>query len=317
MEANKIILNGKTILDLSQDTAEEADVLPGKTFHKADGTQAVGTYVPPVQALEVTENGTYEVPEGVVGYTPVTVNVQGSGGGGGLDGIIDGTVTEIVSDVEETIELELFAYCPNLIRVEFTRLKSLNSYICKRSRTEEIYLPSVHTIESGALSDCGQLVTIYSPLVTTLGADALRGCYALKSVDFPLLTTLHQDDAFYQCYKLEEVNLPLVESLGTNSNFSYCTALTKLKLPSLIELNGYVNNCTKLEAFILPQNSVVPITYSNPSIVFWNSKIHKKTGGYIYVPTALVDSYKSETNWSMYADRIRAIEDYPEICGTA
>ena len=37
--------------------------------------------------------------------------------------------------------------------------------------------------------------------------------------------------------------------------------------------------------------------------------------GYIYVPAALVDSYKSATNWSVFADQIRAIEDYPDICG--
>jgi hypothetical protein len=37
--------------------------------------------------------------------------------------------------------------------------------------------------------------------------------------------------------------------------------------------------------------------------------------GYIYVPRALVDSYKADTNWSTYASQIRAIEDYPEIPG--
>ena len=37
--------------------------------------------------------------------------------------------------------------------------------------------------------------------------------------------------------------------------------------------------------------------------------------GYVYVPRALVDSYKAATNWSTYATQIRAIEDYPDICG--
>ena len=37
--------------------------------------------------------------------------------------------------------------------------------------------------------------------------------------------------------------------------------------------------------------------------------------GYVYVPSALVNSYKSATNWSTYADQIRAIEDYPDITG--
>lgn len=37
--------------------------------------------------------------------------------------------------------------------------------------------------------------------------------------------------------------------------------------------------------------------------------------GYIYVPSILVDEYKVATNWSTYADQIRAIEDYPAITG--
>jgi hypothetical protein len=37
--------------------------------------------------------------------------------------------------------------------------------------------------------------------------------------------------------------------------------------------------------------------------------------GYIYVPAALIEDYKAATNWSLYADQFRAIEDYPEITG--
>ena len=43
MSTNKFILNGEVKIDLSQDTVTEDDVTKGKTFHKADGSQAVGT----------------------------------------------------------------------------------------------------------------------------------------------------------------------------------------------------------------------------------------------------------------------------------
>ena len=32
--------------------------------------------------------------------------------------------------------------------------------------------------------------------------------------------------------------------------------------------------------------------------------------GYIYVPRALVDTYKAATNWSAYAAQFRALEEY-------
>jgi hypothetical protein len=45
-----------------------------------------------------------------------------------------------------------------------------------------------------------------------------------------------------------------------------------------------------------------------------NTPIGKGTG-YVYVPSALIETYKTATNWSTFAAQFRAIEDYPEICG--
>ena len=44
MPINKVILNGKTIVDLTTSTVTEKDVLAGKMFHKADGTCCCGDY---------------------------------------------------------------------------------------------------------------------------------------------------------------------------------------------------------------------------------------------------------------------------------
>ena len=41
---NKVIYNGKTLIDLSGDTVDENTVLEGYTGHKADGTPFVGTF---------------------------------------------------------------------------------------------------------------------------------------------------------------------------------------------------------------------------------------------------------------------------------
>jgi hypothetical protein len=45
MVANKIELNGETILDLSQDTVTENDVALGVTFHLPSGEQGVGRMI--------------------------------------------------------------------------------------------------------------------------------------------------------------------------------------------------------------------------------------------------------------------------------
>ena len=69
MKANKVVLNGELLIDLSQDTAVESDVAVGKTFHKADGSLAVGTHqcsggsggITPSGTLTITANGEYNV----------------------------------------------------------------------------------------------------------------------------------------------------------------------------------------------------------------------------------------------------------------
>lgn len=43
MSANKVILNGDVLIDLTEDTTVESDVRQAKTFHKANGEPAVGT----------------------------------------------------------------------------------------------------------------------------------------------------------------------------------------------------------------------------------------------------------------------------------
>ena len=53
-------------------------------FAGAIGTIPTGGADPVIQPLSVTANGTYTAPEGVDGYSPVTVNVPSSGGGGSL-----------------------------------------------------------------------------------------------------------------------------------------------------------------------------------------------------------------------------------------
>ena len=52
------------------------------------------------------------------------------------------------------------------------------------------------------------------------------------------------------------------------------------------------------------------MTSTNP---FGGSTPLAKGTGYIYVPRALLNDYKTAENWSTYAAQIRAIEDYPEL----
>lgn len=71
------------------------------------------------------------------------------------------------------------------------------------------------------------------------------------------------------------------------------------------------HGCSALTALILRGERVIALAAIS---VFTNTPIASGTG-YVYVPFALLEHYKAATNWTTYADKIRAIEDYPDVCG--
>lgn len=82
-----------SFVEISDTTAQAADVASGKYFYTAAGVKTEGTASGgggvDVEALSVTQNGTYTAPSGKA-YSPVTVNVSG---GGGASNVVTGTFT--------------------------------------------------------------------------------------------------------------------------------------------------------------------------------------------------------------------------------
>lgn len=180
--------------------------------------------------------------------------------------------------------------------------------------------------------------------VTSIRQFALRGATALISINLPKATSI-ATNAFYGCTKLTSVNLPLVKSIAENA-FNGCSILPSIVLPSLTSGDSYMlrycyqlktidlpvlqkivanmfGDCRRLTAVILRSPTMCTLAATSG---FYNcyhfhgtqNSTYNPNGdkdGYIYVPSALVDSYKAATNWSTFATQFRAIEDYPEITG--
>lgn len=112
--------------------------------------------------------------------------------------------------------------------------------------------------------------------------------------------------AFAYCNSLTKVELPAVTNAGQYGLY-YCSKLEWVDFGTYVTFGKQVmNSCGKLNTLILRGNEMTPASNS----MLNNSGI---TSGYIYVPAALVDSYKAASGWSTYANQIRAIEDYPEV----
>lgn len=240
-----------------------------------------------------------------------------------------------------TVANHCFYSSKNLISVSLPKCTEMtvgNTFnYCNQLKTVDI--PLITKLGSQAFANCFSLVNIELLKVTAIGVECFNGCSGLESVnlpqlktagnkafihcrklvniDLPNLTTIGEE-CFNSCSVLESVNLPLLRSLRAQE-FNNCKALKKIDLPSVTTLSskysfgnyGPFSGCSALETVILRNNSVVTLQYSK---IFADTLIASGTG-YVYVPASLVDSYKTATNWVTIADQIRAIEDYPNICG--
>lgn len=211
------------------------------------------------------------------------------------------TIQKVNAPMVELLGMSVFEGCTALTSVEMPALK-------------ETY--------ASAFNGCTALTSIDLPSLEKTGFYFFQGCVNLTSVNLPALIEVNPY-TFDGCSSLKEITLPSVTNVAGRA-FKGCTALEKVDFPSITNF-GYTgsasaqayifNGCTALTAVIIRTNQVCSVT-CNFANLFINSGI-TSNAGYIYVPAALVDSYKADATWSGYAHKIRAIEDYPDICGTA
>ena len=176
------------------------------------------------------------------------------------------------------------------------------------------FMNTVDSVGDVALVDSiidRSITEIHDNYATSIGFDAFGSCSKLTTADFQAATSIGPY-AFQNCIALTAVNFPAATSIG-NSAFRSCSELTTADFQAATSIENYAfHYCFKLTTLILRSETMA--TLSSTSAL--NTTTINSGTGYIYVPAALVDSYKAASNWSTYANQFRAIEDYPDVCGT-
>ena len=107
---------------------------------------------------------------------------------------------------------------------------------------------------------------------------------------------------------ITRINNSRVTSIGMNA-FRNCATLTTAVFSETTSIGSTAFcDCIKLKTVVLSVNGGVSL--SSPS-AFGNTPIARGTG-YIYVPDDLVESYKTATNWTVYAEQIKGLSQLPE-----
>lgn len=186
MLANKITLNDKVLIDLTEDTAVEADVLEGKTFHKADGSIAVGT--------------------------------AKLGGSGNADLLYDNDKakeqTEINLPNVETLLMNAFYNRNDIYATSIVAPKLKNIGIMAFASCTNLALTALPENMSGYIANqafqyCTNLKITHIPAgVTELRGYCFQGCTGLTSITFKGKPTSIAYNAFRDCTNLKEIKVP-------------------------------------------------------------------------------------------------------------
>lgn len=241
---------------------------------------------------KVTVNVDVPVPEGYIipsGTKEITINgthdvteyssvdVNVPSSGGGDDSEAEKFAKLIGDDIED---------------FESDRITSVSQYaFAYKSNLKNVSLPNLKSSNTRVFSNCDSLVSLSIPNMSGYTYQYMCAyCGALKTIDVRQASYV-SSYSFYSCSNLTTLEFNRVGTIATNA----------------------FNGCTKLATLILRSTSVVTLSGTS---AFTGTKI-AGTGGYIYVPSSLIEDYKAASNWSTYASKFRAIEDYPDITGGA
>ena len=115
------------------------------------------------------------------------------------------------------------------------------------------------------------------------------------------------ENAFYGCKSLTTVESPSTLEVG-DAAFYGCTELVMVDLANAIRFSSVATlyNDQKFKALILRSETMVELMTGqyNTNNLFQN--LNKARA---YVPSSLVDSYKSDANWSKWASCVLVLED--------
>lgn len=209
-----------------------------------------------------------------------------------------------LSQVEGTIGDKAFYCCYNLTNLTLLKATDIGDkafYSC--DKIKKIYCPELTNFSTYAFSSLDSLEEVDMPKLTSAGSYGFEYCSKLKKVNFPSLTYLNTYFLAY-CDSIEEIYLPKVtytneRALHQNIN------LKKVIFDNIRSFGaGALSRCSSLEQIII-RTDYDNISYRNENND--NGSFPTDFKGKFFFLSHLVDTYKSNTDWSRYADQIRPI----------
>lgn len=316
-DEGKVVSNGALASQTSRNVTEN-----GTYDTTVNDEVVVNVPNPSTGTKQITSNGTHDVTD----YASAQVNVPNSYSAsdegkvvsnGALVGQTSRTVTSN-GTVDTTLNDEVVVNVPTGITPSGSQTFTENGTYNVSSLAEAVVDVqasgggSVDDVASGAFPS-GDITINVIPITSALNSRSNIGnvifnasklsssCFQDSSITkFFCLKNIKpytQNSAFNRCASLKTVVMPKTEWLDNNIFFN-CTALEVADVgATAINRGGVFQNCNSLSTLILRSSTVCNLgntsNLNNSPFTGFNGGV-----GTLYVPSSLVESYKTATNWS-------------------
>jgi hypothetical protein len=143
-----------------------------------------------------------------------------------------------------------------------------------------------------------ELQSFSAPYATGAGGKILCNCRELTNVSLPLLQDIGTDQ-FIESTKVQQLIFPSLNNRIYRSAFRFNTLLKVIDAGRCSSIGGAAfNGCTVLDTLILRKSDSI-CTIEGVNVFNGTPFANGGTGGEIYVPSALIDTYKAAAQWSI------------------
>ena len=223
--------------------------------------------------------------------------------GGGTDYLAQrlmNTMTDYSSNEVTKLVNYSFINITSLKNVSLPNCSSIGDYAFQGCTGIETFSNNVtiSTLGRNAFDGCTSLTSFPFERVGTsvLGGEAMfRNCSSLTGVYAPQVDrfALFTSNQFYGCSSMTYARFPNNSQSIRSSTFNGCTALKLIDLGSLASIGSAGTvfvNCPNIETLILRRTSMTTVRsneFANTANIIS-----------VYVPSSLVSTYETGTNWS-------------------
>lgn len=251
---------------------------------------------------------------------PKVGDIQGGGGESGYD-YFEQT---LVSKSGDTMSLPLMNIIKKIPKLTFSGTNL--SYSFCYTNIEEIDFSDFNTSNvtnmSYMFASSKKLISLDLSGFDTSNVQRMQAmfnyCIGLTSLDLSSFDTskvITMQNMFSQCNALTSIDLSSFNTSNvTNMQemFYGCTNLASLDLSSfntskVTSMNNMFRYSRKLSKIIINNEQLFKLSSVS---ALYDTPI-SSGDGYVYVPDDMVDTYKSATNWSSYAGKIKPLSELP------